>query len=135
MKTFKVISIAMLFFILVNGFASAQGSTSGPGTQQPQNPLASTSIQSNTLYAVDLGPNSNLWTVYPVTGETVNVGATGYSLTDIAFDGETLYGVGFNMFFSLDPQTGAATVIGDTGFFYVTGLAVAADGTVFGVTY
>ncbi|MFN0100659.1 MAG: hypothetical protein ACKV2U_01075 [Bryobacteraceae bacterium] len=52
------------------------------------------------------------------------------SVTDIAFHGPTLYGLTFTLFLRLNPDTGAGTVVGPTGF-SANGLAVASDGRIY----
>ena len=81
------------------------------------------------LYVVD--PVSRLYTLDSATGSTRIVGPVGVAnVTDIAFHGPTLYGVSFTQFLRLDPDTGAGTVIGATGF-STNGLAVASDGRIY----
>ena len=47
------------------------------------------------------------------TGEVTVVGAMGVTMTDIAFDPEgNLYGITFSDFYSIDKETGEATLIG-----------------------
>jgi outer membrane protein assembly factor BamB len=87
---------------------------------------------SRCLHVVD--PASDLYTIDAVTASTRLVGPVGVSnVTDIAFHGPTLYGVGFSQFLRLDPDTGSGTVIGAIGF-TTNGLAVAADGTIYAGT-
>jgi hypothetical protein len=88
------------------------------------------------LYVVD--PVSNLYTLDPVTASTHLVGAVtglGGSVTDLAFHGPTLYGISFNQFLRIDPETGKGTVVGPIGGgFSTNGLAVASDGTIYAGT-
>lgn len=87
---------------------------------------------SRCLHVVD--PTSDLYTLDPATGSARLLGATGVlGLTDIGFHGPTLYGVSFGAFARLDPDTGAATVIGSIGF-TTNGLAVASDGSIYAGT-
>jgi hypothetical protein len=84
------------------------------------------------LYVVD--PASVLYTLDSVTGSSRVVGSVGIAnVTDIAFHGPTLYGVGFSQFLRIDPDTGTGTTIGSIGF-STNGLAVASDGTIFAGT-
>jgi len=79
------------------------------------------------LYVVD--PASQLYTLDPATASSRLVGPVSMSqVTDLAFHGPTLYGVGFSQFLRLDPDTGSGLAIGAIGF-QTNGLAVAADGT------
>ena len=78
------------------------------------------------LYVVD--PASQLYTLDPATASSRLVGPVGMSqVTDLAFHGPTLYGVGFSQFLRLDPDTGSGVAIGAIGF-QTNGLAVAAAG-------
>jgi outer membrane protein assembly factor BamB len=87
---------------------------------------------SRCLHVVD--PASDLYTVDAATASTRLVGPVGVrNVTDIAFHGPTLYGVGFSQFLRLDPDTGSGSVIGGTGF-TTNGLAIATDGTIYAGT-
>jgi hypothetical protein len=87
---------------------------------------------SGCLYVVD--SVSQLYTLDPATASHRLVGPVGLSqVTDIAFHGPTLYGVGFNQFLRLDPRSGAGVAIGPIGF-TTNGLAVASDSTVYAAT-
>jgi hypothetical protein len=55
-------------------------------------------------------------------------------VTDIAFHGPTLYGVTFSDFLRLNPDTGAGTIVGPTGFTDINGLDVASDGQIYAGT-
>ncbi len=84
------------------------------------------------LYVTDL--TSKLFTLDPATGSSGLVGPTGMAnVTDIAFHGPTLYGVSFSQFLRLNPDTGAAIAIGNTGF-TTNGLAVSEEGTIYSGT-
>lgn len=85
-----------------------------------------------SLYVTDLV--SRLYTLDPATGSAGLVGPTSMAnVTDIAFHGPTLYGVSFSQFLRLNPDTGAATVIGNIGF-STNGLAVSEEGIVYAGT-
>jgi hypothetical protein len=85
------------------------------------------------LYVTDL--TSNLYTVDPATGSAGLVGPTGMaSITDIAFHGPTLYGVTFSQLVRLNPDTGAAVVIGPPFAYSTNGLAVSEEGTIYAGT-
>jgi outer membrane protein assembly factor BamB len=84
------------------------------------------------LYVTDL--TSKLYTLDPATGSAGLVGPTGMAnVTDIAFHGPTLYGVSFSQFLRLNPDTGQAVGIGNTGF-TTNGLAVSEEGIVYAGT-
>jgi len=63
-------------------------------------------LQYNTLYT-DAG--TSLYTLDAGTGVATQVGSTGVTLTDIAFDGTKLYGVDFSNLYQVDPTSGALT--------------------------
>jgi outer membrane protein assembly factor BamB len=88
---------------------------------------------SRCLYLVD--PTNGLHTLDPATASPRLVGPTGVAdVTDIAFHGPTLYGVSFSQLLRVDPDTGAASVIGNIGSTTTNGLAVASDGTIYAAT-
>jgi hypothetical protein len=88
---------------------------------------------SSRLYVADLV--SRLYTLDPATASPHLVGAVGIpTVTDIAFHGQTLYGITFSQFLRLNPDTGAGVVIGAIGAFTTNGLAVAGDGIVYAST-
>jgi outer membrane protein assembly factor BamB len=89
---------------------------------------------SRCLYVADL--SSRLYTLDPATGSSHLVGAVGIaSVTDIAFHGQTLYGITFGQFLRLNPDTGVGTIIGAIGGgFSTNGLAVASDGIIYAGT-
>jgi hypothetical protein len=74
------------------------------------------------VYFADHSANSNLSTLNFDTGEVVDIGATGYALTDIAFFGDELYGVTFTQLISIDLETGEGAVVGNIGINNVNGL-------------
>ena len=96
------------------------------------------------LYGADgAGGNSNtqLYILDPATGEVVEtIGAIGYSVTGLAFDpvSGVLYGsvgnVGpsANSLITIDPETGAGTLVGSFGVGGVADIASDADGNLFG---
>ena len=98
-----------------------------------------------TLYGVTGAGNapSSLYTVDPVTGSTVLIGATGFShVTGIDFDptSGTLYGVVSDLFYSgttllltIDQRTGAGTVIGSTAN-QIPDITIGPDGVIRGWT-
>ena len=82
-----------------------------------------------SLYVTDL--YSKLYTLDPATGSAGLVGPCGITnVTDIAFHGPTLYGVNITQFLRLNPDTGQAVFIGNTGF-NTNGLVVSEEGIVY----
>lgn len=66
------------------------------------------------LYVVD--SSSNLYTVNPATNVVTLVGPTGFGgITDIAWDGATLYGITGSSLIQINVTTGAGTLIGNHG--------------------
>jgi hypothetical protein len=87
-----------------------------------------------SLYVED--PQSNLYTMDSTTGSVSMVGAMGISnVTDIAFHGPTLYGTTFNQFLRIDPKTATSVVVGNIGIGSTNSLAVASNGTIYGLVY
>ncbi len=87
-------------------------------------------LRSGAIYIQDCVSSqlSNLYTLDLSTGKATLIGAIATEVTDIAFVGSELYGVDHKhgsptmQLIKIDPATGEATVIGDTGF-AVVGLA------------
>jgi hypothetical protein len=73
------------------------------------------------LYRVDRASGS--------AGLLGNIGIP--NVTDIAFQGPTLWGLTFSQFLRIDPHTGAGAVIGNTGFGDLNGLAVSRKGVIY----
>lgn len=96
---------------------------------EPQLQSLST-LRSGTAFVQDCVSNqlSNLYTLDLSTGQATLVGAIATEVTDIAFVGSELYGLEHESgsptvrLVRIDPATGKATAIGNTGFF-ITGLA------------
>jgi hypothetical protein len=81
---------------------------------------------------------AKLVTINPATGLVTVIGgygvATGDTMTDLAFDPTSgvLYGIGSNggaHLYSINTTTGAATIVGNSGFTFTNGGGVAADST------
>jgi len=87
-----------------------------------------------SLYVED--PQSNLYTMDAATGSVALVGTIGISqVTDIAFHGPTLYGTTFGQFLRIDPRTANGVVVGNIGIGSTNSLAVASNGTIYGLVY
>lgn len=73
-----------------------------------------------------------LGTVDTDTGAVTVIGATGISLTDIAFapNGD-LYGISFDRIYRIDPATAQTTLVGDHGVSGGNALVFGADGTLY----
>ncbi len=87
-------------------------------------------ILPNTLYT-DAG--TALYTLDAGTGVATLVGGTGRTLTDIAFDGNKLFGVDFNTVYSVNPNTGATTALATIP--YPSNALAAQGGTLWAVQY
>lgn len=94
-----------------------------------------------TLYGVTGAGDapSSLYTVDPVTGSTVLIGATGFShVTGIDFDptSGTLYGVvsGGDLLLIIDKMTGVGTVVGNTTVDQIPDITIGPDGVIRGWT-
>ncbi|SEA62995.1 DUF6923 family protein [Nitrosospira multiformis] len=77
--------------------------------------------------------NGRLGTVNVETGEVNLIGSMGVVITDIAFDPKGgLYGVSYSSLYSINPQTAAATFIGNHSIPSGNALVFASDGTLYG---
>ena len=63
------------------------------------------------IYFADFSPNSTLSTLNFNTSEVQVIGATGVELTDIAFIGDKLYGLGRQELYLIDTTTGEASLV------------------------
>uniref|UniRef100_A0A7V5XIA6 Bacterial repeat domain-containing protein n=1 Tax=Thermodesulfobacterium geofontis TaxID=1295609 RepID=A0A7V5XIA6_9BACT len=98
-------------------------------------------ITSSILYANDI---FSLYTIDVNNGDIRKVGDIGIDwVSDIAFYGDTLYGITLlnhssenstSQFLIIDRATGIGRVIGDTGFKFLSGLAVSSNGTIYAVS-
>ena len=70
---------------------------------------------SRVVHFADFSTNSTLSTLDFDNGDVNSIGATGYSLTDIAFLDGKLYGVTFTQLVEINTVTGEASLIGSTG--------------------
>ena len=85
---------------------------------------------SNGLYMVS--SDARLYRLDPATGSAGLIGNTGLQgVTDLAFQGPTLWGLTFGQFLRINPLTGAAAVIGNTTHSDLNGLAVSGDGQIY----
>ncbi|HJR79083.1 MAG TPA: hypothetical protein VJ821_03355 [Anaerolineales bacterium] len=78
--------------------------------------------------------SSHLWELDPSTGTGTRQIPTGYTITDIAFDGNILYGINYSQLFRIDPASGARSIIGSMGYGNVNALTVASNGTMYAAT-
>jgi hypothetical protein len=65
-----------------------------------------------TIYAATFETDSRLFRISPSRRTTTFVGYLGHEITDIAFLGGVLYGIGFGTFYRINLQTGLGTEIG-----------------------
>jgi hypothetical protein len=85
------------------------------------------------LYMMTFGDNK-LYRLDAATGSAGLIGnLTVSSMTDIAVQGTTMWGVSFTQFVRVDPHTAACTVIGNTGQGDINGLAVSVGGTIYAI--
>ncbi|MFN2395795.1 MAG: carboxypeptidase regulatory-like domain-containing protein [Bacteroidales bacterium] len=102
--------------------------------------MAAGEVADDIWYTVSYDPaNGSLHTVDPATGDYTLVGATGYSLTGLAYDQNsgTMYASGFDgtnsQLYTVDLNTGAATLVGQISTGIVIGIAADADGNMYGI--
>jgi len=75
---------------------------------------------------------NKLYLLDPATGSAGLIGLISVpGMTDIAIQGTAMWGVTFSQFVRINPQTAAATVIGNTGQNDINGLAVSVGGTIY----
>jgi hypothetical protein len=84
----------------------------------------------NGLYMVS--NDAKLYRLDSATGSAGLIGSINIqSVTDLAFQGPTLWGLTFTQFIRIDPRTGAGVVIGNTTQNDLNGLAVSRDGEIY----
>lgn len=123
----------------VNGCSSLDSSLAAetPGTQAFHS-LAWQSLQHGCVAYVALPGSASLGLEFvrgPNTGTTITIGSTGVVLTDVALTSSgTVYGVDFGNLYTVDTDTGQATLVGPVGGFSVNGLVVGPTGTLYAST-
>ncbi len=102
--------------------------------------MAAGEVADDIWYAVNYdAANGSLYTVDPATGDYTLVGATGYSLTGLAYDHNsgTMYASGSDgtnsQLYTVDLNTGAATLVGQISTGIIIGIAADADGNMYGI--
>ncbi len=126
-----------------NGQANVIGSLKsvGPGSGQFNAlDLGMASDCDGTLWMVS-GTQKQLWKIDPATGVTTLIGATGFPIAGLVSQAGRLYGsgsAGDHGFYSIDKQTGAATLIGNFGpaasnILNSVAMSFAPDGTLWAV--
>jgi uncharacterized protein DUF6923 len=85
---------------------------------------------------VMVSSDAKLYRLDCATGSAGLIGSVGIpNVTDLAFQGPTLWGITFAQFLRINPNTGAGTVIGSTGHSDLNGLAVSRDGVIYTVGF
>lgn len=85
--------------------------------------LSENSVDERVIYFADFSYNSTLSTLNFNTGEVIDIGLTGFSLSDIAFFEDELYGVNLNSdLISIDLDSGQGSFIGNIGISDVNAL-------------
>jgi hypothetical protein len=69
----------------------------------------------HTVYAITFSGTSSLYTLNPGSHRETLKGDTGTQLTDITFQGRTLYAISFTDLYRLNPATGTSHHIGSLG--------------------
>jgi hypothetical protein len=122
----------------VNGCSGLDSSLAAetPGTQAFHS-LAWQSLQHGCVAYVAIPGPASLGLEFvrgPNTGQTITIGSTAF-LTDVALTSSgTLYGVDFGNLYTVDTDTGQATLVGPVGGFSVNGLVVGPTGTLYAST-
>jgi hypothetical protein len=96
--------------------------------------LSESPVDERVVYFADFSVNSTLSTLNFNTGEVNDIGLTGFSLSDIAFLEDELYGVNLNSdLISIDLDSGQGSIIGNIGISDVNALE-GHDGLLYGAT-
>ncbi len=108
-----------------------------------QSAIDATSDANGVMYGLSFTANSNFFTLNPASGTTTTVvGATGIAgsgLMAVSANGSQIFAgatdatTGLTDLYSINKLTGAATLIGNTGFYIGNGLFV--NGTLYGFDY
>ena len=86
------------------------------------------------IHFADYSYNSKLSTLNFDTAEVINIGSTGYKLTDIAFFDNVLYGIsGYSDLITIDLDTGEGTLVGKVDIPNINALE-GSDTTLYGAT-
>jgi PEP-CTERM motif len=94
--------------------------------------LSATAVAAAPIMYVD-DSNGRLGTVNVETGAVNLIGSMGTVMTDIAFDPKGhLFGISFSGLYSINPQTAAASFIGNHSISGGNALVFASDGTLYG---
>lgn len=94
--------------------------------------LSATAVRAAPIMYVD-DSNGRLATVNVETGAVNPIGSMGTLMTDIAFDPKGhLYGISFSGLYSINPQTAAASFIGNHSIAGGNALVFASDGKLYG---
>jgi hypothetical protein len=86
---------------------------------------------SRVLTSLIASTPTSLWQIDPDTGSTSIKNHACYQVTDVAFDGNTLYAVSFSQLLKIDPFTGACSAIGYIGNTNINSQAVTRDGKMY----
>ncbi len=96
--------------------------------------LKESAVNERVIYFADFDVNSTLSTLNFNTGEVNDIGPTGFSLSDIAFLDDELYGVNLNSdLISIDLDSGQGSIIGNIGISDVNALE-GYDGVLYAAT-
>ena len=96
--------------------------------------LKENAVDERVIYFADFDVNSTLSTLNFNTGEVNDIGSTGFSLSDIAFLDDELYGVNLNSdLISIDLDSGQGSIIGNIGISDVNALE-GYDGVLYAAT-
>jgi hypothetical protein len=89
--------------------------TAGTLTLPPAASAAARPTPPTTVYAITSSSDSALYRLEPGSHVVTLEGRTGAALTDITFQGQTLYAISFTDLYRLDAGTGASHLIGSLG--------------------
>lgn len=96
--------------------------------------LSENLVNERVIYFADFDVNSTLSTLNFNTGDVNDIGSTGFSLSDIAFLNDELYGVNLNSdLISIDLDSGQGSIIGNIGISDVNALE-GYDGVLYAAT-
>ena len=121
-----------LYLVFLRGPLTGTSVTIGPITTLPGTvSLSDLAVSaSGTLYGIDFG--SDLYRIDPATGDATDIGPTGYAVNGLVVSPTgTIYASGNDCLITIDPTTGAGTLVGSPQYTSSGDLAFDASGDLY----